>query len=458
MQARDVTVLERRPGSIARPDKVAADLLGPAGLGPGAHFDGWDITAWAHEGDHARIEMRHAAGLVERTILVRPHDAAFSAFLRTERWNVSYRGDGFDGDLARALQAIGDRLERVALDLGFDAADLQRRYYERPTKDEVLEVSPGRKLYVRVTEHCDEACLFCNATEGVSNVMPARSGVADVLRGMPVGSLAQIIFSGGEPTLVKGLPELVGLAYDRGARDIILQTNGVALAAPGALEAYLPYRDRLGIGFSLHAMEPGLSAAMIDHADIDRFPAKLRAIDKAIALGFRVKVTCVVMRPNLAQVPAFAQWCWDRWGLGLHRLQFSYAMPRGNAWLNQHLIARFSECTVAFAAAFELGRRTGLRIETSQSACIPPCVMPDYVDHYDLYGDYSGGKVTDPERVKPPDVCGGCKWDRICTGVWQRYLDVFGAGELHAITDRPDPGTVIDDYHEAEVLALDSCG
>lgn len=452
------TVIARHAGAVPRLDELVATVLAPAGLAVGQSLGapGPEVEALALEGAHIRADLRHAQSAKRWALLVAPLDPASNSYARSRSWNLSYRGDGFDAADGALLLALGERLDTAADAAGLSGQDLLTRYFSRPNKDDVLEVTAGKKLYVRVTDHCDEKCVFCNATEGNANIVESKRSVEAILRGLPVGALSQVIFSGGEPTLVKSLPKLVGLAYDRGARQIILQTNGVALAAPGALEAYLPWRDRMGIGFSLHATDPALSALLLDHPDQSRHPAKVRAIDRAVELGFGVKITCVVMRPNLAQVPEFARWCWERWGSALHRLQFSYAMPRGNAWLNQHMLVRFAECAEPFAQAFELGRRTGLHVETSQSACIPPCVMPDYIDHYDIYGDYSG-KVADNLRVKPPEVCGGCAWDRICGGVWSRYLDVFGSGELRAITDRPLPNVQVDDYLEAEVLELESC-
>ncbi len=450
----DRTVIARTKGAVPRDAAIEADLLRPAGLVPPAELAGFAVTHWRHDGAHLLWTLDRAGARVHA--LAGPRRDDDGAFVRTATWNVGYRGGAFSPELAGALQALGEALQQATDRLGLDPSSVTARWFTRPAMDDVLEVSPGKKLYVRVTDHCDEKCLFCNATEGNANIVSSKSALRSLVARIPTGKLTQVIFSGGEPTLVKALPEMVGLAYAAGARQIIVQTNGVSLAWPGALEAYLPYKDRLGIGFSLHATDAALSAHMLDHPDLARHDAKLKAIDRAVQLGFLVKVTCVVMRPNLAQVPTFARWAWARWGTGLARLQFSYAMPRGNAWLNKHLVLRFSECVGPFAEAFELGRATGLRVETSQSACVPPCVMPDYVDHQDLYGDFAG-KTADPERVKPPEICGGCHWDRICAGVWQRYLDVYGGDELRAVTDRPQPAVDIDDFVQPEVLDLADC-
>ncbi len=449
----DRAILAKTQGTLVSPQDLQAELLEPAGLQPGAAVCGRQLLGFETEGDYLRLDLVWPAGVSGFAVLAQPRKEDAACFAHSDQWNLSYRGEGFAKGDAELLAEIGRRLDAACVARSLTAQAVRERFLTRPALDTYLEISPGKKLYIRVTNHCDEACIFCNATEGNANVLESKSDAESILRGMPAGELAQVIFSGGEPTLVKSLPRLVKLAYDRGARDIILQTNGVALAAPGELEKYLPFRDRLGIGFSLHATEPGLSAAMVDHPDLSRFPAKLRAIDLAVQHGFRIKLTCVVMRPNLAQAPEFVRWAWQRWGQGLARVQLSYAMPRGNAWLNQHLLLRFDESAVEFAKAFDFGREVGLRVETSQSACPPPCVMPDYLDHFDLYGDFAG-RVADPERVKPPEVCGGCQWDRVCGGVWRRYLEVYGASELRAVTDRPLPPMHLEDFLHAEVFDL----
>jgi molybdenum cofactor biosynthesis enzyme MoaA len=449
MSTHDGAIIPRPQQAALVRGEVLRAFLEAAEAGPGAVLGALTVRTAALEGDHVRFELTGPPR--DLVLLARARDDG-AAFRRGERWLVSYRGRDFTKADEPALIVLLERLEAAATAQRLDADALRAGVLRKPQADDYLEVSPGKKLYVRVTDHCDEKCVFCNATEGNANIVPSKSDAETILRELPVGALTQVIFSGGEPTLVKSLPRLVGLAYERGARDIIVQTNGVALGAPGAVDTYLPYRDRLGLGFSLHATDPALSAELLDVPDLGRFSLKLAAIDRAVELGFRTKVTCVVVRPNLAQVPAFARWAWARWGKGLKRLQFSYAMPRGNAWLNRHQMASFTECVPLFTEAFELGRRTGLRVETSQSSSMPPCVMPDYIDHYDIYGDFSGGRTASTDRAKPA-ACNGCQWDRLCAGVWTRYLEVYGDGELKAVTDRPDPGMPIEDYLEAEVLS-----
>jgi molybdenum cofactor biosynthesis enzyme MoaA len=487
----DRAVIEKHQGAADPLPRFVDELLRPAELAPGSRFGVVEVRDWRHDGDHFEMQMAWHARADQKSadvggaetpdlrVLVRAHDTEADAYLRTPRWNIAYRGRDFDRRAEALLSEVARRLEVVAEARGQDAEALHARYFRRPDRSEVLEVSPGKKLYLRVTDHCDENCVFCNATEGNENIVASKTALRRILDGLPAGALRQVIFSGGEPTLVKALPDYVAMVHERGARDIIIQTNGVRLERDGELERYLPWRDRLGLGFSLHAVDAALSDQLTaanrvprlplaqrytDGAEVDvsrhpddgktgRLEKKIAAIDKAVALGFRVKITCVVMKPNVAQVPAFAEFAWERWGERLDRIQFSYAMPRGNAWLHPEWLLSFSECVEPWAAAYDLGRRTGLRVETSQSCTYAPCVMPEYVDHQDVYGDFAG-RTSDPERVKPEGVCDGCAFDRICAGVWQRYIDVFGTGELRAITDRPPLDVRPDDYLDPTVLAL----
>ncbi|MCO4761800.1 MAG: radical SAM protein [Myxococcales bacterium] len=487
----DRAVIALSSKSLPRFETFVSELLRPAELHPGSRLGRVTVGNWEHSGDHAHMSWSYDGEPRTALITLRPRDEADGAYLRTPRWNVGYLGEGFDDVLQALLREVAHRVESVCAAREWSAEELHERWFRRPTSDEYLEITPGKKLYLRVTDYCDENCVFCNATEGNANIVDSKMALRQILAGLPAGGLSQVIFSGGEPTLVRALPDYVALAAEAGAREIILQTNGVGLAAPGELERYLPWRDRVGIGFSLHAADVGLSDLLtgIAHVpslplaerfrrglDVDaieleksakssvqasppatqpsRYDAKITAIDRAVALGFRVKITCVVVKPNLAQVPAFTRWCWERWGERLDRMQFSYAMPRGNAWLNPRWSLKFSDCIAPFAEAFEIGRETGMWVETSQTSCVPPCVMPDYLDHYDLYGDHGGGGTADAERIKPPEVCTGCNFDRVCAGVWRRYIDTFGTDELKAVTHLPEPDVVIDDFTDSQVFDL----
>ncbi len=471
---------------MPRLERFFDDLAAHCDIQMGDRLGIVQVTGWTHEGDHLRMDLTVDDKAVPFAVLLRPHDQESSAFFRTQSWNISYRGEDLNRPMQALLHEVGKRLETVTQARNWTVPQLFERYFTRPPQDTYLEVSPGKKLYIRVTDQCDENCMFCNATEGNANLVTSKGALRDILQRLPAGALNQVIFSGGEPTLVKDLPEFVRLAYERGAEDIIIQTNGVHFGEPGALEPYLPYRERVGMGFSLHAIEAGLSDQMTGAHDVPAHPLarrfsidgkgeshppsgqafagddtgrlakKINAIDRAAEMGFRIKITAVVMRPNLAHLPAFVRWCWDRWGVALERFQLSYPIPRGHAWSHAALMPSFEECAAPFVDGYDMGRRVGLRVESSQGCALPPCVVPDYIDHYDLMGDYTG-KLADPERVKPKATCTDCNYDNLCPGVWTRYIDVHGESELNAVIDRPVPDLRVDDYTDGEILDLDCC-
>ena len=202
---------------IAMPGKTPAvvggdlrELLEPAGLLPPAAWGSAQITAWQVEGDHARLDLHFDPPDKGFAILLRPLDDG-AGYRKGKAWVISYRGQGFEAADGLLLEATLARLEAATAARGWSAQDLRFRYFTRPVAGDTLEVSPGKKLYIRVTDHCDEACVFCNATEGNANVVPSRHTVEEILRDLPAGSLSQVIFTGGEPTLIKSLPRMVFL-------------------------------------------------------------------------------------------------------------------------------------------------------------------------------------------------------------------------------------------------------
>jgi len=188
-----------------------------------------------------------------------------------------------------------------------------------------------------------------------------------------------------------------------------------------------------------------------------RHDGKRAAIDRAVEMGFKVKVTAVVLKPNLSHMPEFVRFCWDRWGGGICRLQLSFSIPRGNAWQQRALIPTFTEAAPWFVRCFEFGRTVGLRVESCQSCTIAPCVIPDYIDHLDNYADCRG-TVLEPERKKPPGRCEGCVHDVICPGVWDRYLELYGDQELAAVRATSRPAATPDDTRAFYYVACTTDG
>jgi GTP 3',8-cyclase len=152
-------------------------------------------------------------------------------------------------------------------------------------------------LRVSLTDRCNLRCSYCMPPEGL-DWLPKPEVLSDdeVIRLVRIGverlGITEVRFTGGEPLLRRGLPDLVARTGQLGPRpEISLTTNAIGLARVAAplREAGL---DRINI--SLDTLRPEVFAAL---AKRDRLADVLAGLAAATAAGLSpVKVNAVLMR------------------------------------------------------------------------------------------------------------------------------------------------------------------
>jgi cyclic pyranopterin phosphate synthase len=178
-------------------------------------------------------------------------------------------------------------------------------------------------LRVSLTDRCNLRCQYCMPAEGL-DWAPTDQVLTDaeVIRLIEVAvtrlGVTSVRFTGGEPLLRKGLPEIVTAANALGARTA-LTTNGLGLQylAAALKDAGL---DRVNV--SLDSIDPATYAAITRR---DRLADVIAGIAAAAAVGLRpVKVNAVLLRGiNDDHAPELLQWCLDRG----YELRFIEQMP-----------------------------------------------------------------------------------------------------------------------------------
>lgn len=160
-----------------------------------------------------------------------------------------------------------------------------------------LTDSFGRKInYLRlsVTDRCNMRCTYCMPVEGLNllgrNEVLSYEELLMVAGAAVATGIEKIRVTGGEPLVRKGIiPFLERLAAVPGLRQLVLTTNGLALA-----EMAEPLRNagvqRLNI--SLDSLRAGTLASITRGADLKRVLAGIEAAGKA---GFPLKINMVVM-------------------------------------------------------------------------------------------------------------------------------------------------------------------
>lgn len=157
---------------------------------------------------------------------------------------------------------------------------------------------PLRDLRISVTDRCNLRCTYCMPREhfGPDHAFLPKDDIlrfehiTDVVEACMELGLQKIRITGGEPLLRRDLHVLVSLLRKvHPNADLALTTNGVILGrhAERLLNAGL---DRVTV--SMDALSPTVYNEM---GDVEHGPeSTLRGIEKALDVGLKVKVNCVV--------------------------------------------------------------------------------------------------------------------------------------------------------------------
>jgi cyclic pyranopterin phosphate synthase len=208
-------------------------------------------------------------------------------------------------------------------------------------------------LRVSLTDRCNLRCSYCMPPEGL-DWLPAPTLLTDdeVVRLARIGverlGITEIRFTGGEPLLRRGLPDIVArTAALRPRPEISLTTNGIGLARLAAplKEAGL---DRINV--SLDTLRPEVFRTL---AKRDRLGDVLAGLAGAAGAGLvPVKVNTVLMRGvNDDEAAPLLRFCLERG----YQLRFIEQMPLDaqHGWRREDMITA-DEILVALSAEFSL--------------------------------------------------------------------------------------------------------
>jgi cyclic pyranopterin phosphate synthase len=208
-------------------------------------------------------------------------------------------------------------------------------------------------LRVSLTDRCNLRCSYCMPPEGLP-WLPRPTLLTDdeVVRLVRIGvellGITEVRYTGGEPLLRRGLPEIIARTAALSPRpQISLTTNGVGLARlAGELAA--AGLDRVNV--SLDTLRPEVFTAL---AHRDRLADVLAGLAAAAAAGLApVKVNAVLVRGvNEAEAVPLLRFCLAHG----YQLRFIEQMPLDaqHGWRRESMVSA-SEILGALSAEFTL--------------------------------------------------------------------------------------------------------
>ena len=306
---------------------------------------------------------------------------------------------------------------------------------KRPPPD--VPMTSGGEEVIRLLEPCNAACDFCACIGVMPDYATTEADVRERVERALASGKTRVAFTGGEPTLLAKLPELVAQVKRQGVTWVNVQTNGIRLADEARVKA-LAEAGLDSVLVSIHSHKPAV------HDAVMKVPGALKSavtgIVHCLRAGIEVNLNCVVHRDNLRDLPAYLHFFHKRFvrhldtDSGNFDITLSFVSPIG--WTLEHLdlIPRISDAAPVLAVALQVAERLDLKVHVPGLCGLPACTMPGYESFFDELKEDSPPQIA-ARRYVP--ACDSCHHRPKCSGYWSVYLDRFGESELGTHVRRP---------------------
>jgi len=212
-----------------------------------------------------------------------------------------------------------------------------------------------RYLRISVTDRCNYRCSYCMPEELSDQLEFApRSAVLTfeelerLVRVFAAGGVRKLRLTGGEPTVRRGIVDLVArLARVPGIEQLVMTSNGHLL---DELAAPLARAGLQAVNISLDTLDPARFAALTGRGELDRVIA---GIDAARAAGLELKTNAVALagaEGNADELVALCRFAWERGATP----RFIEHMPMSSGMLFDET-AELSAAAIRAAIERELG-------------------------------------------------------------------------------------------------------
>jgi MoaA/NifB/PqqE/SkfB family radical SAM enzyme len=301
---------------------------------------------------------------------------------------------------------------------------------------------PQKFLTIHLTRACNSRCKFCTTDPSMSGNKIDNIDLKEVdelLASNKDQGFEAVSVIGGEPTIYRGLEDVLMLIQQHGYPMIQMATNGRRLASHEYAEKIV----NLGVSFftvSLHTSDPEL------HDDLTGAPGGWHEIVKSIQnikkLGQEVQTMSVISQQTYRTLRQTVELLID---LDVDLIGLSAMCPGGLASVHwQDLKVSYEEIfpylEEAIATCREAGR--GVVLEGFPFCAVRPYqqLCAEYPDtrrekmlfHGHLIEDYDTCMNT-TSKVRIPE-CTGCSVRKTCGGFYRGYANSFGFEDFTAIT------------------------
>ena len=293
--------------------------------------------------------------------------------------------------------------------------------------------------YLQVTRDCNQQCRFCsNPPSGLDRTLEEDKRLVDdfIARGYQ-----GIILTGGEPTIVPHLPELIAYCCEVGLVPRLI-TNAQRLSNPVYMKQLYDNGLRI-IHCSLHSNRPEVHDFITQTKNAWQYIVTT-IVNAAEYPDFSVRVNCVLNKHNVGHLDEVMQFIVDDLP-NVHHIIFNGLDPSNETCdQNRDVYYRLRDLEVTLARAMRILTRHGVTFRVER---VPLCYMLEFAE----YATETRKLVKNEERMvhfldgkgtvrQPPGMfyhrkherCGSCAVNSICGGVFERG-DMYDPEEVYPV-------------------------
>jgi len=295
------------------------------------------------------------------------------------------------------------------------------------------------EAFIKLDYACNQKCLFCCTSDDKErlSLKQAKELVDRYVKQMRYKCVS---FTGGEPTVVNYLPEIITYVKKLGAK-VKLQTNALLLAD----RDYTKKLISSGLHFALVSFHSYRDSENDRITQVKGSLQKtLNGIQNLVDNGIEVHVAYVITTLNKDLI-GFVKSVKKRFP-SINSFQFFVPWARARGWENRKYVPRLSDIEQSLKSLFEYCSNNKIHFSTRG---VPLCYMSGFEDHSVetnavkssaqpmIINDFIDNKPRhsfEDSNAKEPQ-CRGCEKNSICGGTWNTYPQLY-PGELRPVKNK----------------------
>jgi uncharacterized Fe-S cluster-containing radical SAM superfamily protein len=319
---------------------------------------------------------------------------------------------------------------------------------ERAEACSVTGQGRGHLFEIQLGHLCNDRCVFCSSGQ-LTQMKLARAikldPIVEAIEAARTSGARRVTFLGGEPTIQKNFPAALKRAVELGFEEIVIFTNGVMLPHPGFIDKIVAlgkFEWRISIQ---GATEEAHVAVTLRKDSFQRIVTGLKMLQER---GQLVTSNICVNERSYRSLPAFPALIQE---YGVRQLHVDIVRPsstgeRSEEYLRE-IMPRYSDMAPSMAAMLQGFEDRKVDCDVGLGN-LPLCILPKWAHRIHHGGEDTVTQAADASGLEVAvdkyqwhaslrqhvKACDGCVFRPHCTGIFTKYLELYGDSEFQTVT------------------------